>query len=135
MLCQVLGSGNRLWSLNNVLISGQPSNLTQQKLKVLTMVIVGGETGPGARPMHPDWPRKVRDDCEAAGVPLFFKSWGDWAPSWDGGDHLVYLDGSVIKNYHEHPDAGKIAIEPVWRIGKKRAGHLLDGKEYRGYPE
>ena len=104
------------------------------KCESLDQIIVGGETGPGARPMHPDWPRKVRDDCEAAGVPLFFKSWGDWAPSWGGGDHLVYLDGSVIKNYHEHPDAGKIA-EPVWRIGKKRAGHLLDGKEYRGYPE
>jgi protein gp37 len=39
-------------------------------------VIVGGESGPGARPMHPDWARKVRDDCVAAGVPFFFKQWG-----------------------------------------------------------
>ena len=40
-------------------------------------VIAGGESGPGARPMHPDWPRKLRDDCAAAGVPFFFKQWGE----------------------------------------------------------
>lgn len=42
----------------------------------LDWVICGGESGPGARPMHPDWARKVRDDCDAAGVPFFFKQWG-----------------------------------------------------------
>ena len=40
-------------------------------------IICGGETGPGARPMHPDWARSVRDQCQAAGVPFFFKSMGD----------------------------------------------------------
>jgi protein gp37 len=40
-------------------------------------VICGGETGPGARPMHPDWARSLRDQCQAAGVPFFFKGWGD----------------------------------------------------------
>ena len=43
-------------------------------------VILGGETGPGARPMHPDWVRSVRDQCAAAGVPFFFKGWGAWIP-------------------------------------------------------
>ena len=43
-------------------------------------VIVGGETGPGARPMHPDWVRSLRDQCAAAGVPFFFKQWGAWLP-------------------------------------------------------
>jgi len=43
-------------------------------------VICGGETGPGARPMRPDWVRSLRDQCQAARVPFFFKSWGDWAP-------------------------------------------------------
>jgi len=42
----------------------------------LDWVIVGGESGPGARPMHPDWARSVRDQCVAAGVPFFFKQWG-----------------------------------------------------------
>ena len=39
-------------------------------------VICGGESGPGARPMHPDWPRSIRDQCQSAGVPFFFKQWG-----------------------------------------------------------
>jgi hypothetical protein len=46
-------------------------------------VIVGGESGPVARPMHPDWARSIRDQCEAAGVPFFFKQWGAWVSIWD----------------------------------------------------
>lgn len=42
-------------------------------------IICGGETGPGARPIHPDWVRSLRDQCQAAGTPFFFKSWGEWA--------------------------------------------------------
>lgn len=49
-------------------------------------VIVGGESGPGARPMHPDWARALRDQCQAAGVPFFFKQWGEWAPCLDNVD-------------------------------------------------
>lgn len=47
-------------------------------------VVVGGESGPGARPMHPDWARSLRDQCAAADVPFLFKQWGEWAP--DGFD-------------------------------------------------
>lgn len=46
----------------------------------LHWVIVGGESGPGARPMHPDWARSLRDQCQAAGVPFLFKQWGEWKP-------------------------------------------------------
>lgn len=42
----------------------------------LDWVILGGESGPGSRPMHPDWARQVRDDCAAAGVAFFLKQWG-----------------------------------------------------------
>ncbi|WP_421988519.1 phage Gp37/Gp68 family protein [Roseococcus sp.] len=49
-------------------------------------VICGGESGPGARPMHPDWARSLRDQCAAAGAPFFFKQWGDWKPICEGGD-------------------------------------------------
>ena len=66
-------------------------------------VVAGGESGPGARPMHPDWARSLRDQCEAAGVPYLFKQWG------------------------EHDSTGK-------RVGKKRAGRLLDGVQHDGYP-
>ena len=70
--------------------------------------------------MYPDWVRKVRDDCQAAGVPFFFKSWGEWAPQI-----------SMV------PDLSKIAMVDglaMERIGKKAAGHLLDGREWRELP-
>ena len=44
----------------------------------ISWVIVGGESGENARPMHPDWARDIRDQCEAAGVPFFFKQWGEF---------------------------------------------------------
>jgi protein gp37 len=47
-------------------------------------VIVGGESGPHARPMHPDWARSVRDQCAASGVPFFFKQWGGRTPKAGG---------------------------------------------------
>ncbi|MCK5769499.1 phage Gp37/Gp68 family protein [Algiphilus sp.] len=106
-------------------------------------VIAGGESGPNARPMHPDWARSLRDQCEAAGVPLFFKQWGEWAPTealaaymsgirenatwfadkWNYGEEDIGGDGS----YDE--------LEPdVWRVGKKRAGRQLDGRTHDGMP-
>jgi len=48
--------------------------------KGIDWVIAGGESGPNARPMHPDWARALRDQCEAAGVPYLFKQWGEWLP-------------------------------------------------------
>lgn len=80
-------------------------------------VIVGGESGPGARPMHPDWARSLRDQCQAAGVPFFFKQWGEWGPNW-----LNDENGKV-------PDS-----EWMDRMGKKAAGALLDGREWREFP-
>ena len=47
-------------------------------------VIVGGESGPGTRPMHPDWVRSLRDQCQAAGTKFFFKQWGEWIPDGPG---------------------------------------------------
>jgi protein gp37 len=72
-------------------------------------VIVGGESGPGARPMHPAWARSLRDQCRAAGVAFFFKQWGaylpypirDWAKDdqvWLG-DVNVYRHGAAAKRY------------------------------------
>lgn len=69
-------------------------------------VIAGGESGHGARPMHPDWARSLRDQCASADVPFFFKQWGEWA---DDGGYQV-------------------------RVGKKLAGRLLDGVEHNAFP-
>jgi protein gp37 len=77
--------------------------------------IVGGETGPGARPMHPEWVRNIRDQCQSAGVPFFFKQWGEWGPAWEHG-----LRGE--------PDA------LMRRVGKKAAGRMLDGRTWDEVP-
>lgn len=94
-------------------------------------VIAGGESGPGARPMHSDWARSLRDQCAAAGVPFFFKQWGEWAPN-EEFTHFPRSDAAV----HEWLVPGSDLIEGhSWRYGKKRAGRLLDGIEHNGIPE
>ena len=115
----------------------------------LHCVILGGETGPKARPLHPDWARSVRDQCQAAGVPFFFKQWGEWS-SWEMLNAAVAT--AQIKNgratgRYELKAYGKIIAKDVlrddiasseggmFRVGKKAAGHLLDGKEYREWPK
>ena len=82
----------------------------------LDWVICGGESGPGARSMDPDWARGLRDQCVSAGVPFFFKQWGAYSPNVE-----VFRDG----DWH---------YDPV-KVGKKRAGRLLDGCEWNEYPE
>lgn len=102
----------------------------------LDWVIVGGESGPGARPMHPDWARSLRDQCAAAGVPFLFKQWGEWLPAKEGrsitGRTLV-LEGSAPftdnPQWHGFEDGQQVA-----RVGKKAAGRLLDGRTWDGFP-
>lgn len=89
-------------------------------LSGLDWVIVGGESGPGARPMLPDWARSLRDQCQTAGIAFHFKQWGEWAPdaAYDGHGRLV--------------DAQ--ADESMTRVGKKAAGRDLDGRTWDEYP-
>ncbi len=97
-------------------------------------VICGGESGPCARPMHPDWARSLRDQCAAAGVPFFFKQWGEWVP-------LDQDDGGYWPD--DTPTACRLRIDgsrgtggwPMQRVGKASAGHLLDGVEHHAFPE
>ena len=101
----------------------------------LDWVVAGGESGPKARPTHPDWLRSLRDQCKAAGVPFLFKQWGEWSASWGGGTHLVYPDGRCVPGHHDHPDAWKHkTAEPMMRAGKKYAGRLIDGVLHDEYP-
>lgn len=91
----------------------------KQKITRIDWVVAGGESGPGARPMHPDWPRYLRQDCREAKVPFFFKQWGAWAP-FDGQRRTaspLACQGGVME-----------------RVGKKQAGRLLDGVEWSEYP-
>lgn len=85
-------------------------------------VIAGGESGPRSRPMHPDWPRALRDQCVAAGVPFLFKQWGEWAPPWT----TEFPTGAVVHRF----ESGTFAV----RAGKKTAGRELDGRTWDEFP-
>lgn len=92
-------------------------------------IVCGGESGPGARPMHPDWARSVRDQCVAAGVPFFFKQWGEWHPlSTTGGMQEVPF-GHYVLPTGDSPGFG------FSRVGKKAAGRVLDGREWNEMPK
>jgi protein gp37 len=109
---------------------------SKNRLDAIDWLITEGETGRNARPMHPVWATNDRDMCRIFGKPFFFKQWGAWAPSWGGGDHLVYPDGRVVKGWHEDTDAWKEQkAEPMKRMKKKDAGRLLEGQEYSEFPE
>lgn len=110
----------------------------------LDWVVVGGESGPGARPMHPDWARSMGDQCVAAGVPFLFKQWGEWVPERlglhgcnapaaflsTGGQVRLLVDGKPA--HAPFAPAGDMTIR---RVGKKRAGRELDGRTWDQYPE
>jgi protein gp37 len=105
----------------------------------LDWVICGGESGPGARPMHPDWARSLRDQCAAAGVPFFFKQWGEFIPcktDHDGDRFICIEDGARSPAFDEdtkHPIV-TVGNQEMWRVGKSRAGRLLDGREWNEFP-
>lgn len=91
-------------------------------------VICGGESGAGARPMHPLWAQGLRDQCQAAGVPFFFKQWGEWFPIQSG------VMGTTCKppRYQTHNDGKSMTV--FQRLGKKNAGRDLDGREWNEFP-
>jgi protein gp37 len=93
-------------------------------------VIVGGESGPNARPMHPDWVRSLRDQCQAAGVPFLFNQHGEWI----GVPDLRNLSGSQGPGFGVFDSCAYDQIHEAVRVGKKSAGRLLDGREWNGVP-
>lgn len=135
--------------------------------KPVNWVIVGGESGPGARPTHPDWATSLRDQCNAAGVPFLFKQWGEWRPISQMSESedralwrsrviakphedqtnlddiygrvcttesaVIHLDGSV-HNLLE-PNAFPPGAMTMYRVGKKAAGRLLDGRTWDEFPQ
>lgn len=132
-------------------MDGWCSHITTAAGADIKWVIVGGESGPKARPMHPDWARSLRDQCASAGVPFLFKQWGEWLP-WsqfcDAGiddppeqtrfETREHADGAwsdVGKPDYWATMDGDIDDEQcVGRVGKKAAGRLLDGVEHNGVP-
>jgi protein gp37 len=118
-------------------------------LPIVDWVVAGGESGPGARPMHPDWARSLRDQCDAAAVPFLFKQWGNWAPDEGpppiGKDKIfegsakaaVMVDGAW--RYLDNGFQGPIewcgrSDNWLFNVGKKAGGRALDGVQHDGYP-
>ncbi len=91
----------------------------------LDWVIAGGESGPGARPAHPDWFRSLRDQCADSHVPFFFKQWGEWAPN-------CLCDTRDAHRTTKRPEPGKPGC--MFRCGKKRAGNHLDDRQHLEFP-
>lgn len=101
-----------------------------ESLKMLDAVILGGETGAGARPLHPDWVRSVRDQCAAAGTDFFFKSWGEFRHESQFGQHIPSLRLLTQKtSFYEWQDGSR-----SYRIRKERAGRLLDCRLHDDLP-
>jgi protein gp37 len=113
----------------------------------LDWVIVGGESGHGARPMHPDWALSLRDQCAAAGVPFLFKQWGEWQiASTENGHHdcdmarnaaqWVHFDGVLTKpSWHREGYADAEKAYGMVKVGKKLAGRQLDGRTHDAFPQ
>jgi protein gp37 len=110
-----------------------------QEPPCLHWVIVGGESGPDARPMHPEWAMNLRDQCVKAGVPFFFKQWGEFASYTYGmldADEIMKhphctldIDGKLLNDLDDDRKASLMV-----RVGKKNAGRTLDGRTWDEMP-
>lgn len=115
------------------------SDLGNLDLTGIDWVIAGGETGPGARPVHPQWLLHIMNQCQLQNVPFFFKQWGEWIPetmlkelkidNFAGSGLLLNIDGS-ISSFEDPEDNQYLML----KVGKKKAGSKLFDKEYKEYP-
>ena len=95
--------------------------------QAIDWIIIGGESGPGSRPMAPDWARAIRDECQAAGVAIFFKQWGSLVTEDQSPEDIVLPSSSKIYN--------GIPNTHFYRVSKQAAGALLDGRTWQEFPE
>jgi len=127
---------------------GRPTDtiFPSQSGRGLDWVIVGGESGKGARPLHPDWANQIRDQCASAGVPFFFKQWGEHlgGTASDHGDSVWFEAASKpadsrylqTKDQFDWFDVNKAPDGPAHiKLGTKAAGRELDGREHNAMPE
>ena len=102
------------------------SDLGNVDLSGIGWVIAGGETGSGARPMNPDWVRSLRDQCQEATVPFFFKSWGEWAPDCLCG---------TKKPHPETPRPTPGHMGCMFKCGKANSGRSIDKRTWDEVPQ
>lgn len=105
---------------------GRGKYVADSLLEKIHWIIVGGESGPGARPMHSDWARSLRDQCNEADVAFFFKQWGEYRPALDSDP--LYKQKPKFMYYEENTE------QWVVKADKKESGRLLDGREWNEMP-
>jgi hypothetical protein len=112
----------------------------------LDWIIVGGESGHNARPLHPGWVSQIRRGCFTTGTAFLFKQWGEWMPESDGPPDLVrsllgprgaVRSDTIIKLRRDPSPFATVQhdIMTMFKVGKKRSGRLLDGREYLDFPK
>ena len=96
----------------------------------------------GEKPLHPQWVRSVRDQCEAAGVNFRFESWGDFVSYrfvpreyWFSNPSVITATGKHLTGKNVLDDLNEINAEIVAFVGRERSGRTLDGREWRGEEE
>lgn len=111
-------------ALNGLYNSYPDGKWTQKSIEKLDWVICGGESGPKARPMHPDWVRSLRDQCQEANTPFFFKQWGTWCPE------------GTVENYHFLNSSKEVQMgnDVMTKKPIVRNHDTLDGKQYHNWP-
>ncbi len=100
----------------------------------ISWVICGGESGPHARPMHPDWPRELRDQCQAAGVPFFFKQHGEWLDGREWPDYRAGEFRGQTQEVEQFYSPRRCQHITLCRVGKHAAGRQLDGRTWDEFP-
>lgn len=123
------------------LLFGVTQGVVRNKKQRINWVIAGGESGAKARPMHPDWARGLRDQCVTAGVPYFFKQWGEFVPCYQTVAGLTYSLITPPKTVWLHADGSTAAgtwlpdgRETLIFAGKKASGRCLDGRQWNEFP-
>lgn len=112
---------------------GQPGVWSVEAQR-LDWVVAGGESGPGARPMHPDWARSLRDQCASARIPFHFKQWGEFIHNPSLAEQWMNVPIHAVASVPGLDPYEEDASVSMWRVGKKRAGRELDGRTHDDYP-
>lgn len=108
-----------LWDTKNL--------LEEEDINKIDWVICGGESGPKARPVDPEWIRSLRDQCRFTDTAFFFKQWGEFIDESQMTDRSVQMSGKTFSMLSN-------GAPTLWRCGKKVAGNMIDSEIIEQFP-